>query len=383
MTEIHIIAKTMPALSLAPALSFLNSFSRISPAQPFQTLIRATDYKLRPPRPLPFTPAIRKRQETLLLNGTAGIHQACNILHEQRKGRTPTIVLGGFIPDATEQVFLLRGFLLKHGSVYYINYPRHGFSNELLYAQLEDLIEELNSLHGQQPVVFAVSFGVGLVMEWLKRARRENRQIDLSGLVLISPVACVEDLLAPGEAKPTTLLGRAIKPYIDPNKRADEQTVAKSRTIFNKMYESGAQNKESLRVLMTRGELRQLHDAVTTTIRTISANGACERVHALRQLESPSSYFSQMLLPLSKAPTLILYAEKESSVIADHSPTRFALESAHRAYFPQSEHKIITNHRGSPVQHASLIFHCFNFLPTISSFYRAMKRGEKRTKARH
>jgi alpha-beta hydrolase superfamily lysophospholipase len=365
----------MPALSLAPAFSFITAFSRISPAQPIRTLIRTTGYKLRPPRPLPFSPTIRQRQEAVLVSGVAGVHQAANILHEQRKGPVPTIVLGGFIPDATEQVFLMRGFLLKHGSIYYLNYPQHGFSIDLLFAQLDDLVEELSTLHGQSPVIFSVSFGAGLVMEWLKRARRAGRHIDLRGLVLISPVACVEDLLAPGDAKPTTLLGRAIKPYVDPHKLPDHTTVDKSRAIFTKMFESGAQNKESLRMLMTRGELSQLRGAVMNTIRTIQPAGACERVQALRLLEMPSSYFSQTLLPLSDAPALILYAEKESSVIADHSPTRFVLESAHRAYFPQSQHKIITNHRGSPVQHASLIFHCFNFLPVISAFYRTVKSG--------
>jgi hypothetical protein len=366
----------MPALSLAPALSFFTAFSRISPAQPIRTLIRTTGYKLRPPRPLPFSPTIRQRQEAVLVSGVAGVHQAANILHERRKGTVPTIVLGGFIPDATEQVFLMRGFLLKHGSIYYLNYPQHGFSIDLLFAQLDDLVDELSTLHGQSPVIFSVSFGVGLVMEWLKRARRAGRRIDLRGLVLISPVACVEDLLAPGDAKPTTLLGRAIKPYVDPHKLPDHTTVEKSRAIFTKMFESGAQNKESLRMLMTRGELSQLRAAVMNTIRTIQPAGACERVQALRLLEPPSSYFSQTLLPLSDAPALILYAEKESSVIADHSPTRFVLESAHRAYFPQSQHKIISNHRGSAVQHASLIFHCFNFLPVISAFYRTVKNGK-------
>ena len=366
----------MPALSLAPAFSFLTSFSRISPAQPIHTLIRNTGYKIRPRRPLPFSPAIRKRQEEVLVSGAAGVHQAANILHEYRKGQVPTIVLGGFIPDATEQVFLMRGFLLKHGSIYYLNYPQHGFSIDLLFAQLDDLVEELSTLHGQSPVVFSVSFGAGLVMEWLKRARRAGRRVDLRGLVLISPVACVEDLLAPGDAKPTTLLGRAIKPYVDPKKIPDNTTVDRSRAIFTKMFEAGAQNKESLRGLMTRAELQQLRDAVMTTIRTIEPAGACERVQAIKQLETPSSYFSQTLLPLSEAPTLILYAEKESSVIADHSPTRFVLESAHRAYFPHSQHKIITNHRGSPVQHASLIFHCFNFLPAISAFYRSVKNSK-------
>lgn len=363
----------MPALSLAPAFSFLTAFSRISPAQPIRTLIRTTGYKLRPPRPLPFSPTIRQRQEAVLVSGAAGVHQAATILHEQRKGAVPTIVLGGFIPDATEQVFLMRGFLLRYGSIYYLNYPQHGFSIELLFAQLDDLVEELAALHGQRPVIFSVSFGAGLVMEWLKRARRAGRRIDLRGLVMISPVACVEDMLAPGDAKPTTLLGRAIKPYVDPNMLPDHRTVDKSRVIFTKMYEAGAQNKESLRGLMTRAELQQLRAAVINTIRTIEPTGACERVRAIQQLEAPSSYFSQTLLPLSEAPTLILYAEKESSVIADHSPTRFVLESAHRAYFPASQHKVITNHRGSPVQHASLIFHCFNFLPSISAFYRGVK----------
>jgi len=365
----------MPALSLVPALSFLTSFSRISPAQPIHTLIRSTGYKLRPPRPLPFTSTIRKRQDALLAS-SAGTHPVANILYERRRGSVPTIVLGGFIPDATEQVFLLRGFLLKHGNVYYFNYPQHGFSMDMLLAQLEDLIEELAKLHQQRPVIFSVSFGAGLVMELLKRARRAGRNIDLSGVVLISPVGCVEDLLASGDAKPTTLLGRAIKPYLDPQKLPDHRTVDKSRAIFTKMYEAGAQNKESLRGLMTRGELRSLSSAVMATIRTIEPAGACERVQAIRQLEAPSSYFSPTQLPLSDAPTLILYAEKESSVIVDHSPTRFVLESAHRAYFPLSQYKIITNQHGSPVQHASLIFHYFNFLPTISAYYRSIKNGK-------
>jgi hypothetical protein len=49
------------------------------------------------------------------------------------------------------------------------------------------------------------------------------------------------------------------------------------------------------------------------------------------------------------------------------------LTAAHAAYFPHSQCKVIVNHRGSPVQHASLIFHCFNFLPPISVFYRKLR----------
>jgi pimeloyl-ACP methyl ester carboxylesterase len=368
----------MPALPFAPALSFFSAF--MSPTQPLRTLLRTTGYKLRPPRPLPFSPEVRQAQEAFFADPTnvaSRASQGASILHEARPGPTPTIVLGGFVPDATEQVFLLRGFLLKHGSVFYFNYPRSGFSTELVFAQLDDLVAELAEKHGRPPVIFAVSFGAGLVLEWLKRARRSGRRLDLGGLVLVSPVACVEDLLTAGEAKPSTLLGRAVKPYVDNPSGVRVDQIEKSRAIFTKMFEAGAQNKASLRALMTAGELRQLRDAVMGTIRAIDPRGACERIAALRQMEAPSSYFSQALLPLTAAPTLILYAEKEGAVLTETSPTRFALAAAHRAYFPHSQCKMIVNRRGAPVQHASLIFHCFNFLPPISAFYRRLRAKKK------
>ena len=365
----------MPAPSFA-AFSLLSAFGRMSPAQPLRTLIRRTGYKLRPPRPLPFTPTVTTKQSAVIESGQALLRDRATILREQRKGSVPTIILGGFVPNPTEQVFLMRGFLLKNGSVYYVNYPCEGFSNELLFAQLDDLVEELARVHGQRPVIFCVSFGVGVVMEWLKRARVSGRRIHLRGLILISPVACMEDLLDPGTAKPSTLLGRAIKPFVEMAARVDRSGIEKARTIFTKMFEAGAQNKESLHALMTRRELVRLRDAVLGTIQNIEPDGAYQRVQALKQMQSAATYFSQTILPLSDAPTLILYAEKESSVIVDKSPTRFALQSAHRAYFPYSQFRVISNNNGAPVQHASLIFHCFNFLPSISAFYKHLKTGK-------
>lgn len=346
----------------------------MSPAQPLRTWIRTTGYKLRPPRPLPFVGSVRRAQEAVRAQGYFDRDRGAEILHEQRSGATPTIVLGGFVPDATEQVFLLRGFLLKHGSIFYFNYPYRGFSTELIFAQLDDLVAELTEKQGRAPVIFAVSFGAGLVLEWLKRARRAGRRVDVGGLVLVSPVACVEDLLTAGDARPSTLLGRAVKPYVEHEARIQPGHIEKSRAIFMKMFEAGAQNKESLRALMTRGELQRLRDSVIGAIQAIDHRGACERMAVLRQMEAPCAYFSQVLLPLCTAPVLILYAEKEGAVLVEASPTRFALTAAHQAYFPDSQCKVIVNRRGSPVQHASLIFHCFNFLPPISSFYRRLRR---------
>jgi alpha-beta hydrolase superfamily lysophospholipase len=364
----------MPALSFAPALSLLAAFGRVSPAQPLRTLIRTTGYKLRPPRPLPHTPFIRKAQDAVLGSGTAGPHQLATLLCEQRKGGSPTIVLGGFVPDATEQVFLLRGSLLSRGSVYYLNYPRNGFSADLLFAQLDDLVHELVRFHGTPPVVFSVSFGSGLVLEWLRRTREAGRHAAIAGAIFISPIGCIEDLLAPGEAKPATLLGRAVKPYLDSaDGQVDPRQIEKTRTIFSRMFGAGAQNKATLATLMTATELRQLHGAIMETIARVDTRGACERMGALRAFSSPSDYFSQRLLPLTEAPVLILFAEDEDAVIDSRSPTRSAFNTAHRAYFPNGTCHTLANPGGAPVQHASLIFHCANFLPPITRFYGALK----------
>ncbi len=364
----------MPALSFAPAFSLLAAFGRGSPAQPLRTFIRTTGYKLRPPRPVPHTPFIRTSQDAVLGTGTAGPHQLATLLCEQRKGPVPTIVLGGFVPDATEQVFLLRGSLLSQGSVYYLNYPRNGFSAELLFAQLDDLVEELSRLNGTPPVIFSVSFGSGLVLEWLRRTREAGRHAAIRGAIFVSPIGCIEDLLAPGAAKPATLLGRAVKPYLDAKDgQVDPRQIEKSRTIFSRMFDAGAQNKAALVALMTPNELRRLHAAVMETIARVDARGACERMGALRAFTSPAAYFSQRLLPLTEAPVLILFAEDEEAVIDTGSPTRFAFNTAHRAYFPHSVCHTLANPGGAPVQHASLIFHCTHFQPPITRFYRRLK----------
>ena len=139
------------------------------------------------------------------------------------------------------------------------------------------------------------------------------------GLVLISPVACVEDLLSPGDTKPGTLLGRALKPYLEAGSAVDAGLVERSRAIFQKMFEAGAQNREALRAILGREELLHLRSAVRRTIGDIDVRGACERVQSLRQMAGPAAAPGGERRPLTAAPTLILYAEKESAVLAERS----------------------------------------------------------------
>jgi hypothetical protein len=126
-------------------------------------------------------------------------------------------------------------------------------------------------------------------------------------------------------------------------------------------------------MLMSSSELTRLHGAVMGTIRGIDATGACERVQALRAMTALPEYFAQSVLPLSAVPALVLFAEKEEAVLDGTSPTRFALLNALNSYFPQGRTHIVTNATGTPVQHASLIFHVFDFLPPITAFYQRLK----------
>jgi alpha-beta hydrolase superfamily lysophospholipase len=370
----------MPALSFSPALSALAAFTRFTPP-PMHTLLRATSYKLRPPRPRLHALPFARAEADVMARGLAVPRQRSALLREHRFGAQPTIVLGGFVPDSTEQVFLLRSFLLKHGSVYYFNYPAGGFSLDLLCAQLDDLVTDLNTRHGQRPVIVSVSFGSGIALEWLRRSRAAGRAADIAGLVLISPVACAADVVTPGELKPSTLLGRALKPFLDAGPRVENSVIEKSRVIFAKMFEAGAQNREALRALMTVEELHRLRDAVLGTIKNVDAVGACERVQSLRDMPALSAWAKPADLPLTDAPTLVLYAEKETAVLAENSPTRTALESALPAFFPRGEIRVVTGGAGSAVQHASLIFHYYQFLPHLAGFFRGLKSGKLRLAA--
>jgi len=76
-------------------------------------------------------------------------------------------VIGGFVPDATEAVEFQRELFRRYGSIYYLNFARNGFSVEMFFAQLADLIEDINR-RGKKPVLFSISFGCGLVGAFLK-----------------------------------------------------------------------------------------------------------------------------------------------------------------------------------------------------------------------
>ena len=362
----------MPATAFVPLFSVIAQLGRKPGPVPWRVLLRTTGYSLRPPNPRPFIAGVTTCQQALLATGAAGLHQRADILCEERPGGLPTIVVGGFVPDATEAAYLLRPTLLRQGSIYYVNYPRRGFSADHILAQLADLSTELATRRGRPPVVVAISFGAGLVLEWLRRSAAAGAFPPLAGLVLVSPVACVEDLLDPAAPKPTTLLGRALKPYLDAPGPADDSLIEKSRTLFLKMFESGAQNKAELHQLLAPAEARMLRDRVLAAINAIDARGAIERVRSLRALSAPATP-----MILHPAPTMVLYAEKETAVLCTTSPTTRELTSRPTAWFPAGFSTTVRNTPENPVQHASLIFHSPCFAPRLASFYRSLRSARR------
>jgi pimeloyl-ACP methyl ester carboxylesterase len=318
---------------------------------------------------------VTRASDAALMRGVGEPRQLATILCEDQPGQHPTIVLGGFVPDSTEQVFLLRRMLFQSGSVYYLNYSRRGFSLELLCAQLDDLVEELTVLRGQRPVIFTVSFGGGLLVEWLRRDRAGLRPADIAGTILVSPVACVGDVLDPAESKPATLTARALKPYFDPPGKMSHTVVERSQAIFSKMFNAGAQNRDALLGLMNADEIGPFLEGIMVSIKGLDFAGASERVRALGQFVEPDAWSAPDRTVLTEAPTLILYAESEGTVLTGNSPTRAALNTGLMQLFPKGECRVVTG-GASPVQHASLIFHHHQFLPHVANFYKNLKAGK-------
>jgi hypothetical protein len=362
----------MAIRSLLAAFSTLTAPSQTKSLGQLPNLLRVSGNSFGPRGPRPFAAAITRARDGVLGNGKAEARQLISILCDDRPGPHPTIVLGGFVPDSTEQVFSLRRMLFRNGSVYYLNYSRRGFSIELFCAQLNDLVEELTVMRGQRPVIFTVSFGGGLLVEWLRRSHVGQGRTDIAGAILVSPVACLDDVLDPEEFKPTTLTGRALKPYFGPPETLNNSVLERSQSIFSKMFNSGSQNREALLGLMQAHEIDPFLERVIVSIRGLDYAGASERVRALGQFVAPDNRSLPGGPVFTDAPALILYAENEGTVLTRNSPTRAAFNSDLERLFPQGECRIVAG-GASPVQHASLIFHHHQFLPHVAGFYKKLR----------
>lgn len=312
----------------------------------------------------PFLPNPRHR-EFELKDHVASLH-ACRaqIFKEKGNGAVPTIVIGGFVPDATEQVEFQRSLFKEHGSIYYVNYPRHGFCCDMFFAQLADLIEYLNN-RDQRPVLFAVSFGCGLVARFLQEYP-DAAFLRLRGVVMVSPVLCTEDLVRAEDDKVGGVrmlesnLRRILKAGTDGGAAVARQ-IERARRSFQALFETGAQNRElSTRHLSIRKKIMQV-------IETTPAAGGYQRVLALKEFRRPDP-----ARPIFTGPALALLAEGEENLLVPSSPTLALLRHPERKkdLFPRGLLvKVASRTPGDAVAHASLIFHHHCYNPLIRVWY--------------
>ena len=312
----------------------------------------------------PFAPKNRQR-EFLLKDRVASMHGCrAQIFKDKGMGEIPTIVIGGFVPDATEQVEFQRSLFKEYGSIYYLNYPRHGFSSEMFFAQLADLIEYLNN-RDQRPVLFGVSFGCGLMARFLKECANSTT-LRIRGVIMVSPVLCTEDLIRPegdkagGVRMLESNLRRIIKSGHEGVEGVERQ-IERARRCFQALFESGAANRE------LTGRHLSIRKKIMHVIESTPSDGGYQRVLALQQLGRPDE-----AAPIFTGPSLTLLAEAEENLLVPSSPTLAFLRDPlkRNSLFPRgSLCQVVSKRQNDAVAHASLIFHHHCYNPLIADWY--------------
>jgi hypothetical protein len=312
----------------------------------------------------PFTPRTRHR-EFGLMDRIASLHAVRNqIFKEKGTGSIPTIVIGGFVPDATEAVEFQRPLFRNYGSIYYLNYARNGFSREMFCAQLADLIEDINR-RGKKPVLFGVSFGCGLVGEFL-RSPANDPSLRIKGVVMTSPVLCTADLVRHEREKGSgvRMLESNLKRILRTDgANADEvsRSIERARRCFTALFEAGAENRP-----LNHRHL-SIRKRIMGVVEKTPAVGGYQRVLALREFAPPADG-----LPLFSGSALVLLAEAEEDVLVPASPTLALLRDADARprLLPRGKvQKVVSRADGDVVAHASLIFHHHCYNPLIEAWY--------------
>jgi hypothetical protein len=344
--------RTTTAVKTSPALPLFAQVSGRASAMLREFAIR------------PYLPPVRQRVRELDIVWGSPL-PAARLYRERGAGNQPTIVIGGFVPDATEVVEFQRPLLKKFGALYYLNYPRDGFHLPMFQAQLADLVASLN-LRGERPVLLGVSFGAGLVAGFLRDAlSREG--LAIRGVLFVSPVFCAEDLVRPdrertGGVRMLESNLRRILSAQDESPEAVERQIERARRCFQGLFGLGAENRT-----LDRRHLA-IRDKIMAVIDRTPARGGFERTLAIQEFRQPSPDG-----PLFNGPVLTLLAEAEESLLVPTSPT-LALcrepQQYHRV-FPGGRCLTVTSRQADdPVAHASLIFHHQAYNPVISAWYR-------------
>ncbi len=277
----------------------------------------------------------------------------------------------GLVPDARETFLRQRHLLQAFGSVTTVTYPRSGFDLSSVHQMLQQRIKAAVRA-GEQPVVVAVSIGAGIILDLLKATAGTPDELPLSGLILVSPLTCTDDL-AP-------LLRRLVDPILNAGPDQALEALEKGRSLFRMLASRSIQGSELVGwrkglALLTPSGLRAWHDRavlarIDQTLAGITPQGALARVSSLRLLKG----IAEHRRPLSKAPTLILWGSKERQTLSMDGPGARLLSRPDFAFrvFPHLQVQFVYDSAGDEVPHASLLKHAHAFNPHLKSFLRRL-----------
>jgi hypothetical protein len=304
------------------------------------------------------------------------------IFCEAGAGRTPTIVIAGFLPDATESIEYQRDLLARYGDIYYVNYPRDRFCTDALFAQVCGLVRHLND-RGQHPVLFSICFGSGLVTKLLLErvapstrgetapstrgetapSTRSAPRLIIGGLVMVSPVLCAADMARlDGDGAGAPMRERAARMFFLADRHGGiEREVARARRAFGSLF----RRERVTRLLNDRNAV--IVAKVLAAVHEITVTGYYERALALKALRWPPAR-----APIFSGPALVLFAEDEDGVFVPTSPTLAALREPSVAgrLFPRAAiHEVASANAEDPVVHGSIVVHHRYFNPFITAWY--------------
>jgi hypothetical protein len=310
-----------------------------------------------------FHPKTTRRVQALCCRDNRPNPDRCKIYREKGIGSIATIVIGGFMPDATEAVEFQRDLFRKSGDIYYMNFPRNDFCLEMFHAELGDLIEDLNN-RGDHPTLFCISFGSGLAVEFLSD-KLLTANLHISGCVFVSPVMCLEDLIRLDTVKTgkRRAMESILKRILESSTQKHDDVkrhIEKGRRYFLNLIEAGVEQRAlSYRHLSIKNKIL---DVITKT----TSQAGHKRILALKTFNKPGQ-----IRHLYGGPILMLVAEREEEIFTSTSPTLAFLKNHQyfREIFPRGIVKLVSSGKAKdPVPHASLIFHHQHYNPILNEW---------------
>lgn len=282
------------------------------------------------------------------------------------------LLMPGLVPDARETFLRQRHLFQSHGSITSITYPRTGFDLSAVQSTLVDRVRAA-ARAGEQPVLVGVSVGGGIILDLLRQLRDAGEELPLSGLILVSPFTCTDDL-AP-------LLRRMIDPILTAGPDEAKEALEKGRAFFRMLASRSVVSTElvgwrkSLSLLTPSG-LRAWHERsilarIEDTLTGISPEGAIARVTSLKDIKGIAD---KPRRPLTTAPTLILWGSKERQTLTMEGPGTSILCRPDLAFrlFPRAQIQWVYGDAGEDVPHASLLKHATAFNIHLKRFLRQL-----------